>query len=178
MRVRPGRRSVLVVVAALAAVGTANLGWPISGADSEEARAAAVRLLTADVAVGQMPADLTDRKREFETGAPARREALSKIWFPLVARYQARNWEEGLRSVVNDRWYRAYVDNKYVVTDWRSIRRVPGGFLVVFRGHMNYRDAKSGEWGGSQAATEHLIITRVAGDWRLMSEFITDYNPS
>lgn len=177
MRIRPRVPRFRIVVVGLALAGVASVCWPISDTDREQARAAAVRLLTADVAVGQMPADLGERKRVFETQADERRAALRKVWAPGIAYRQARAWEDGIDAFHADPTYLAYIDNRYVVTDWRSVRRIPGGYFVTFRGEMKYRDAKSGGWVGSAPSTEHLTMLHVFGEWRLLNETVTQHYP-
>lgn len=176
----PIRRARLIWVVAIGVALVAAWFYihrPISAVDREAARTAAIRLLTADTAVGQMPADLDERKRIFETQADERRAALAKVWTPVVLPSHVRDWEDGIGAFHFDSTYEAYTDSRFVVAEWRTVKRVIGGIQVVVRGHMAYKDAESGEWVGSTEGTEHLTMTRVTGEWRLVRETVSDYYP-
>lgn len=153
-------------------------GSRMSDHERRNARVAAVRLLTADRAAGQMPSDLEERARTFQSGTGDRRRLLATVWAPSALERQVREMEAGWAHAVGDRDYSPYSDNRYVVTDWREVDKVRGGARVTVRGHMEYLDSACGQWKGSADGTEVLTLTRVGGDWRLLREVLEDYNPS
>jgi hypothetical protein len=154
------------------------IAWPMTGSERDEVRAAGVALLAADTAVGQWPADMKGREHSFKTGADARRAALAKVWVPWLVGQHVKEWEAGLAEFYDDPSYEPYDNNRFVVTDWRSTRQKIDRVQVVFRGHHEYRDSKTGEWSRSADGTEELTLRRIDGRWLIAHESVSDYNPS
>lgn len=180
-RLRPSRvLAALVVLAAIAATASIRFaaGRTPNDDESSDAREAAVRLLTVDASAGRMPSDVRERQRTYESGTADRRGLLATVWAPSALEQRVQDWEAGWASVVGDPSYLAYSDNRYVVTDWREVTRVPGGVRVVVRGHMEYQYSANRQWGASADGTQVLTLTRVDGDWRLVGEVVKNYNPS
>jgi hypothetical protein len=169
--------AVLMACAVAASISFAS-SRPMEDPEHRDARRAAVRLLTVDAAARQMPSDLRERDRAFRSGAEDRRRLLASVWAPSALDQRVRETEAGWTHVLRDREYKPYSDNRYVVTDWREVKDVRAGVLVVVRGHMEYQDSATGRWHGSADGTELLTLTRVDGDWQLLREVLENYNPS
>ncbi|MCX6400568.1 MAG: hypothetical protein NTX33_11635 [Propionibacteriales bacterium] len=176
-------RSLLAVALTVAVFAGVAIAWTathrgMTDEEQGEAREAAVELLTRNGAAGRMPSDLTERAHAFKTEANARRDLLATVWAPSVLDEVVSELEAAWRPVLRDRGYLAYSDNRFVVTKWHEAKQVRQGVQVVMRGHMEYKDAASGQWHGSADGTEHLTLTSVEDEWRLLDERVEDYNPS
>lgn len=165
-----GRWPVGVAVAVLLVAGLAVWLWPrpVSSADEASARAAAVRLLEADTAVGRLPEDLSARAEVARDAAADRHAALTGVWTPDAVEQQESDWQKGLELVVDDADYRAYQDNRMTVAAWEGTSREGDGIEVAFRGYAEYLHA-SGDWTRDEESRFRVHLEKVDGQWRLAS---------
>ena len=137
---------------------------PFSGDpdDIASVKAAVPKLLSADAAVGQLPAEPAppSRKVVFSKESVAKRAAaLRELWAPKSVSKAIKDWEGAMTTVFHGE--RLYDDNSFDVTKWLGVRVHGTTAVVDFRGHAVYHDTVS-DWGNDQTLHHRVTLWRAS----------------
>lgn len=166
--------AVPVLVSTSATVATVHQANDLQ-AECEEWSTTAAALLEGDTATGQLPVDLVARQRVWADQSDERRDQLARVWAASVVRDRAHELEDAMETVIDDPDYRAYSDNRMVVSECEYGHPTIDGAAVSFTGHTEYLTADEGEWAQSPLRRYQVDLVRDAGGDRwLLSSVVTD----
>lgn len=141
--------------------------------DIASVKAAVPALLSADVAVGRLPAEPAKPSRAdvFSREAIARRAAaIREVWAPSAAPKATKDWEGGMTTVFHGE--PLYDDNQFEVTKWLGVRVRGRTAVVDLRGHTAFHDAVRG-WSDEQTLHHRVTLWRESASsdrWYLVDE--------